>query len=75
MTGFLFSAIIKSSRERSKKKMTNHDIQEIQKLKKFKNFIKWFRTLSKEEQEHLMKIRWKGSSKETIERKKKNDNN
>lgn len=55
--------------------MTNHDIQEIQKLKKFKNFIKWFRTLSKEEQEHLMKIRWKGSNKETIERKKKNDNN
>ncbi len=38
--------------------MTNRDIQEIQKLKNFKKFIKWFRTLSKEEQERFKKERW-----------------
>lgn len=39
--------------------MNKHDKQEIEKLKELKNFVKWHRTLTKEEKEKWKYDRWK----------------
>lgn len=38
--------------------MNRHDKKEIKKLKEFRNFIKWYRTLTKEEAEKWILQRW-----------------
>lgn len=40
--------------------MNKHDLQEIEKLKEFRQWIKQFRNLTKEEQEKVKKDRWCG---------------
>lgn len=40
--------------------MNKHDLQEIEKLKEFRQWIKQFRNLTKEEQEKVKKDRWRG---------------
>lgn len=40
--------------------MNKHDLQEIEKLKEFRQWIKQFKNLTKEEQEKVKKDRWRG---------------
>lgn len=40
--------------------INKHDLQEIEKLKEFRQWIKWFQSLTKEEQEKVKKNRWRG---------------
>ena len=42
--------------------MTNHDKKEIEKLKEFREWLLWFRALSKEEQEKWIMKRWKNET-------------
>lgn len=39
--------------------ITDHDLKEIKNLIAFKEYIKWFRKLTKEEQKEILKNRWK----------------
>ena len=41
--------------------MNKHDKKEIEKLKEFKKWIFWYRTLTKEEKERLKYSRWRES--------------
>lgn len=40
--------------------ISKHDLREIKNLKKDKEWIKWFQSLTKEEQEKVKKDRWRG---------------
>lgn len=47
--------------------MNYHDKQQIKKLLSFKEWVLWYRALSKEEKEKVMLERWKDKNKEKNE--------